>query len=76
MTSVARILHIPHKITEFDEEMLKPLDDNFSAVQRHVARTQVRVRQLEENQEDIINTLNDIEILLTEIVNALSTGGE
>ena len=51
-------LHIPHMISEFDDNMLKPLHDNFSEVQRHVSITQARVELLESQVEAIIAALS------------------
>ncbi len=71
--SNARRLHIPHMITEFDENLLVPLADNFSAIQRHVALTQARVEVLEELSDAIFLALGSIETALEEILAELST---
>lgn len=51
-------LHIPHMISEFDENMLKPLYDNFSEIQRHVSMVQARVESLETQMESVIAALS------------------
>lgn len=53
-----KILHIPHLIKEFDDQMLVPLAGNFSEVQRHVAQTQARVTVLETQVAAIIAALS------------------
>lgn len=40
---------MPHVITEFDNDMLVPLEKNFSAIQRALVLIQVRVDTLETN---------------------------
>lgn len=67
MTQTRR-LNIPHRITEFDDNMLVPLGRNFDEIQRHVARTQARVENLEEYQNAIFYALSSIEEALEEIL--------
>ena len=59
-------LHIPHVITEFDENMVVPLSRNFGEIQRHVAATQIRVDALED-------ALDALTIVVDGILAVLST---
>ena len=58
-------LHIPHVITEFDENMVVPLSRNFGEIQRHVAGTQLRVDTLEDDLEALTTVVDGILALLS-----------
>lgn len=50
-------LQIPHVITEFDDNILVPLNKNFGEIQIKVAETQRRVEVLETLVNEIIEVL-------------------
>ena len=59
-------LHIPNIITEFDGNMLVPLNKNFYEIQRHVAASQIRIDTLETN-------LLALTQVVTDLIESLST---
>lgn len=63
---------IPHRIQEFDDEMLIPLDRNFSEIQRHTQIVQTRMDTAESNITTLSGDLTTLNGNLTIVNNALT----
>ena len=66
-----RRLHIPNTITEFDDQMLVPLTDNFVAIQKHVSRAEADIAALAEGFQLYVNETNQALIEINETLEAI-----
>ena len=66
-------LALPHVITEFDDEMLVPLSNNFTALEKATVRLQLRADTIEGNILALSTAYEQMNVVLQDVVNDLTT---
>ncbi len=69
--TVRKKLHIPNTLTEWDDQMLVPLNNNFGEIQRAVAQAQFDIESIASSVTQYVSDTNEALISINQILNQI-----